>query len=133
MTTEASALGIMVRIGARDVRFIDAEHRPRLVVLPPVSPIPHAPEGCLGVSMIDSVIVPVIALGEARHPAVYCEVDDQRALLVGFDAFEAGAFPIENGKPKAFGAEAEPLDLHAHLEAMLRAPQRRREPHHERR
>lgn len=116
----ASLVGVVLRFASLPPLFVSIDAAPRLCRLPPVTKVPGAPAECLGISMTEDGVVPVIALGPARQNALFCREDDQSALLVGFDEAHTGAFPAGNSGVTMDGEVVARLDLQLHLSTIVR-------------
>lgn len=119
-SASASRAGVVLRFFGHASLFIGIDAAPRLCALPPVTKVPGAPPECLGVSMTEAGVVPVIALGTARKAALFCREDAQAALLVGFDEAETGAFPASEGGVLHGNEHVAALDLQRHLSTIVR-------------
>jgi len=101
-------VGAVVFRVERDVFFLPASVAVKVLPMPPVARVPGGPADLLGVALVDSEIVPVVAVGDVERlraravgplargrenrPMLVCAYLGERIGLVGVEILATGRF-----------------------------------------
>jgi hypothetical protein len=97
-------------------RFLPASAVLRVASTPPITGVPGGPPGLLGIALHEGSMLPVVAIGPARHPMVVCQHSGELLGLVGVEVVRTGLFEVASDQPDAVeyeGRIAPPVDLTA--------------------
>jgi hypothetical protein len=121
MAGDATRGGLIVRAGGM-LQFLPDTVAVRVVPLPPVTPVPGAPPGLLGIGLHDGAALAVLTMGEARGAMVVCQHAGELLGLVGLEVAGAGRFDTADGDAVVTGTGelAPPLDLASLYEGVQR-------------
>ncbi|MGH7435053.1 MAG: hypothetical protein ACRENE_05200, partial [Polyangiaceae bacterium] len=72
--------------------FVPAAIALRVARTPPVTPVPGAPAGLLGIALHEGGVVPVLEIGPARGDMIVCRSDGELVALLGGEGFVTGVF-----------------------------------------
>jgi chemotaxis signal transduction protein len=115
MTASTKRAGVVLRVDGA-LRFLPASAVLRMASTPPITGVPGGPPGLLGIALHDGAILPVVAIGSARHPMVVCQYSGELLGLVGAEVVRTGLFEVASVQPDAVeyeGRIASLLDLTA--------------------
>jgi hypothetical protein len=86
------SLGALLFRARGEARFVPAAIALRVTTTPPVTPVPGAPAGLLGIALHEGGVVPVLEIGPARGEMIVCQSDGELVALLGGEGFVTGVF-----------------------------------------
>jgi hypothetical protein len=105
--------GVVLRV-AVELRFLPASLALRVVRAPRLTPVPGAPPELVGIALHEGVVVPVLAMGEARSDMVVCQHAGELVGVVGGDVMRTGLFDVAPDRSDVVMVDGErvtPLDI----------------------
>jgi chemotaxis signal transduction protein len=105
--------GLVLRAGG-ELRFLPASLAVRIVRAPRVTSVPGAPPELVGIAVHEGVVVPVVAVGEARGDMVVCQHAGELVGIMGGEVVRTGTFDVAPDRPDVVmfeGERAPPLDI----------------------
>jgi hypothetical protein len=107
--------GLVLRVGG-ELRFLQASLALRVVRAPRVTAVPGAPQELVGIAVHEGLVVPVVAVGEARGDMVVCQHAGELVGIIGGEVVRTGTFDVAPDRPDVVmleGERAPPLDIAA--------------------
>ena len=107
--------GVVLRV-AGELRFVPAPVAMRVAPAPRLTSVPGAPPELVGIAVHEGVVVPVVAVGEARGDMVVCQHAGELVGIIGGEVVRTGSFDVVADRPELVrvdGERALPLDIAA--------------------
>jgi hypothetical protein len=98
--------GLLLRVDG-ELRFVSAAIASRVGPPPRVTHVPGGPPELLGIAMHGGVVVPVVAVGEARGEMVVCQYAGELVGLVGGEIVRSGMFEAVPDRPDVVEVDGE--------------------------
>jgi hypothetical protein len=105
--------GVVLRV-AGELRFVPAPVAMRVAPAPRLTSVPGAPPELVGIAVHEGVVVPVVAVGEARGDMVVCQHAGELVGIIGGEVVRTGSFDVVADRPELVlvdGERARPLDI----------------------
>jgi hypothetical protein len=90
----SAKLGAVLLRAGPNLVYVPAAVAVRLASIPPVTRIPGAPDGLLGVALHEGEIIPIISIGGARDSMLVCAVPGGLLGVVGAIPVATGIFDV---------------------------------------
>jgi len=105
--------GVVLKIG-EELRFLPASVAVRVAPSPRITSVPGGPAELVGIAVHEGMVVPVIAVGDARDEMVVCQHAGELLGIVGGRVVQSGTFDVVAGHPELVQVDAasvRPLDV----------------------
>lgn len=110
--TSSKVGGVLLRV-AGELVYVAAADAVKLAPIPHITRVPGAPEGLLGVALLEGEILPVVSIGSERESMLVCTHAGALLGIVGGSVVETGMFDTTpDGMSARYGEEtATTLDV----------------------